>query len=61
MKQKLQDEVAKVILLKNSAPLSISEHEDLVSKIKTETAKVHAETLEAINMVPKSMLPLFPD
>ncbi|KAF8389793.1 hypothetical protein HHK36_024312 [Tetracentron sinense] len=54
MKYKLQDEVTKAILLKNGAPLSISEHEVLVSKIKTEAALVHAEMLEAQDIVPKS-------
>ncbi|KAF8407850.1 hypothetical protein HHK36_006987 [Tetracentron sinense] len=53
MKQKLQDEVAKIILMKNGAPLSISEHEGIVSKIKAEAARAHAEMLEALDMVPK--------
>ncbi|XP_042490214.1 uncharacterized protein LOC122070158 [Macadamia integrifolia] len=53
LKRKLQDEVAKAILLINGTPLSISEHTDLVSKIKVEAAKAHAETREAMGMVPK--------
>ncbi|KAL5722235.1 hypothetical protein ACHQM5_005779 [Ranunculus cassubicifolius] len=53
LKQQMQDEVAKAVLEKNGAPLSISEHEDLVSKIKTDVAKAHAERLEALGMVPK--------
>ncbi|OVA16107.1 DDT domain [Macleaya cordata] len=53
LKRKMQDEVAKAILERNGVPLSISEHENLVSKIKAEAAKAHAETLEAIGMVPK--------
>ncbi|KAF6137250.1 hypothetical protein GIB67_036287 [Kingdonia uniflora] len=52
MKQKLQNEVAKAIL-KNEAPLSISEHDDLVESIKTQAAEAHAEALEAENVVPK--------
>ncbi|KAJ4961799.1 hypothetical protein NE237_021709 [Protea cynaroides] len=52
LKWKLQDEVTKAILLKNDTPLSISEHQDLVSNIKVEVAKAHAETLEAMGMVP---------
>ena len=39
MKKKLQDEIAKAILMKNGAPLSISENEDLVSRIKSEVAQ----------------------
>ena len=39
MKQKMLDEVAKAILAKNGAPLSVSEHEAVVSKIKTEAAE----------------------
>ncbi|KAK9277889.1 hypothetical protein L1049_027446 [Liquidambar formosana] len=53
MKKKLQDEAARAILAKNGVPLSISEHKDLVSKIKTKAAQTLAETLEATDMVPK--------
>lgn len=47
MKKRLQDEMAKALLMKNGAPLSISEYDDLVSKIKTEVAQTFAETVEA--------------
>ncbi|GFZ18962.1 zinc-finger domain of monoamine-oxidase A repressor R1 protein [Actinidia rufa] len=53
LKQKMQDEVAKAIIAKNGDPLSISEHEAIVSEIKTEAAQAHAEMLEAKGMVPK--------
>ncbi|XP_010265236.1 PREDICTED: uncharacterized protein LOC104603026 [Nelumbo nucifera] len=53
MKQKLQNEIAKAIIEKNGAPLSISEHDDLVANIKTEAAKAHSETLEAMEMASK--------
>ncbi|XP_043716253.1 uncharacterized protein LOC122664485 isoform X2 [Telopea speciosissima] len=53
LKWKLQNEVAKSILLINDTPLSISDHKDLVSKIKVEVAKAHAEKLEAMGMAPK--------
>ncbi|XP_040371544.1 uncharacterized protein LOC112189585 isoform X2 [Rosa chinensis] len=53
LKRKLQDEVAKLIIAKNGAPLSISEHEALVSQIKSEAAQAHAELLEAEGIVPK--------
>lgn len=57
LKRKLQDKVAKLIIAKNGAPLSISEHEALVSQIKSEAAQAHAELLEAEGIVPKSMFP----
>ncbi|XP_034673663.1 uncharacterized protein LOC117904943 isoform X2 [Vitis riparia] len=47
MKKRLQDEMTKALLMKNGAPLSISEYDDLVSKIKTEVAQTFAETVEA--------------
>ncbi|GFY82895.1 zinc-finger domain of monoamine-oxidase A repressor R1 protein [Actinidia rufa] len=52
VKQKMLDEVAKAIIAKNGAPLSISEHEAVVSKIKTEAAQAHAEMLESKDMLP---------
>lgn len=55
IKQKLQDEVAKAIIENSGAPLSISEHEAVVSKIKIDAARAHAEILEAMGAVPKSM------
>lgn len=55
LKQKVQDEVAKAIIAKNGASLSVSEHEALVSQIKKEAAQAHAEMMEAIGMVSKSM------
>lgn len=45
--KKLQDEIAKACLMKNGAPLSISEHVDLVSKIKLEVAQTLSRTVEA--------------
>lgn len=55
LKQKLQDEVAKALIAKKSAPLSISEHEAIVSEVKSEAAQAHSEMLEAVGLVPKSM------
>ncbi|PIA63551.1 hypothetical protein AQUCO_00201116v1 [Aquilegia coerulea] len=54
LKKQMQNEFAKATLLNGGAPLSVSEHEDLVSRIKGETAKTHSEKLEAIGMVPKT-------
>ncbi|KAK8521364.1 hypothetical protein V6N12_005272 [Hibiscus sabdariffa] len=39
MKKKLQDEIAKAIIAKNGAPLSISENEELILRIKKEVAQ----------------------
>ncbi|KAF9618267.1 hypothetical protein IFM89_000902 [Coptis chinensis] len=55
LKQQMQDDVAKAIISRNGAPLSISEHESLISRIKDEAAKAHAEKLEAIELVPKKI------
>lgn len=57
LKRKLQDEVAKLIIAKNGAPLSISEHEAIVSQVKSDAAQAHAELLEAEGIMPKSMFP----
>lgn len=55
LKAKLQDKVAKAILEKNGAHLSISEHEAIVSKIKSDAAQAHVEILEGMGAIPKSM------
>ncbi|KAI8544305.1 hypothetical protein RHMOL_Rhmol08G0286100 [Rhododendron molle] len=52
LKQKMMDEFAKAIIAKNGAPLSISEHEAVVSQIRTEAAQAHAQILESHDMVP---------
>lgn len=60
MKKKLQNEIAKAVLMKNVVPLSIAEHEDLLLKIKLEVAKALevvqtlAGTLEPTNAVLQS-------
>ncbi|KAK4279816.1 hypothetical protein QN277_011532 [Acacia crassicarpa] len=54
LKQKMKDDVAKAIIAKNGAPLTISEHESLVREIKSEAARSHAEMLEAKGLVPKT-------
>lgn len=55
MKQKMLDEMAKAIIAKNGAPLSISEHEAVVLQIKTEVAQAHAEIIESQDMGPNGM------
>ncbi|XVF80438.1 hypothetical protein PTKIN_Ptkin15bG0073100 [Pterospermum kingtungense] len=53
LRQKMQDEVAKAIIEKNGAPLSVFECETLVTKIKREAAQAHADVLQAMRMLPK--------
>lgn len=55
LKQQLQDEVAKAIIT-NGAPLSISEHEAIVSEIKRKAAEALSEMTEAKGMAFKSKL-----
>nr|GEX42725.1 zinc-finger domain of monoamine-oxidase A repressor R1 [Tanacetum cinerariifolium] len=52
LKQKMHDDIAKAVLAKNGAPLTIQEHESLVSEIKKNTAQAHDEMLECKKMVP---------
>lgn len=55
LKKKLKDDVAKAMLfLREGPPLSVAEHENLVSQISAETEKAHAEMLEIMELLPKS-------
>ncbi|CAL5379276.1 unnamed protein product [Camellia sinensis] len=58
LKQKMKDEVAKAVIAKNGVPLSIFEHEAIVSQIKTEAAQAHTE-MESKGMLPKGMFCVF--
>ncbi|KAL2498430.1 Zinc-finger domain of monoamine-oxidase A repressor R1 protein [Abeliophyllum distichum] len=53
LKQKMKDDIAKAIIAKHGAPLSISEHEAIVAKIKSEAAHAHAKVLESQGMFSK--------
>ncbi|GAB2303361.1 hypothetical protein Dimus_037352 [Dionaea muscipula] len=53
MKQKLQDEIAKALLTNNGAPLTMLEHQSIVSKIKAEASKAHADMVETMGLVPR--------
>ncbi|KAH7858537.1 hypothetical protein Vadar_025094 [Vaccinium darrowii] len=53
MKMKLHGELARDMLLKNGVPHSVSEHQNLVRKIKTEAAQTFGETFEAKDTVMK--------
>ncbi|KAJ0989202.1 hypothetical protein J5N97_007558 [Dioscorea zingiberensis] len=48
IKQKMKQEMAKAIISREGAPLSVSEHKDLISKIRTEAEKSSAELAESI-------------
>ncbi|KAF9590473.1 hypothetical protein IFM89_035350 [Coptis chinensis] len=52
VKQQMQDEMERAII--SGDPLTISGRDALVSKMKVEAEKAHAEVLEALNMIPKS-------
>lgn len=54
LKQQLKDRIAKAIMTKKGA-LTISEHQAIISRIKTEADQAHAEMLVATDAVPKSM------
>lgn len=56
LKQRMQDAVAEAIIAKNGTPLSKSEHEAIVTQIKSKAARAHAEILESEGMVTKGML-----
>ncbi|EOA34095.1 hypothetical protein CARUB_v10021595mg, partial [Capsella rubella] len=47
LKQKMQGDVAKAIMEKNGAPLSIEEHNLIVSQIRAEANEAHMEMMEA--------------
>ncbi|XP_058091403.1 uncharacterized protein LOC131237579 isoform X2 [Magnolia sinica] len=53
VKQKVKDEMEQALLSSRNGALSVVEHENIVSKMKIETEKAHAEMLEAMAMAPK--------
>ncbi|KAK3225707.1 hypothetical protein Dsin_005569 [Dipteronia sinensis] len=52
-RKKLQNEIAKAVVMKNGVPLSISEHAALVTKIKLEVAQTLGDTMEESEVVPE--------
>ncbi|KAK1357518.1 Zinc-finger domain of monoamine-oxidase A repressor R1 [Heracleum sosnowskyi] len=54
LKQKVMNELAEAVIARDGAPLSISEHDEIVSQIEFEAAQAHKEMLESMNMVPKA-------
>ncbi|XP_057524440.1 uncharacterized protein LOC130804126 [Amaranthus tricolor] len=53
VKHKLQEKIAKAVIAKNGVPLTISEHDAIISKIRSETERARAELLEAMELMPK--------
>ncbi|PWA87591.1 DDT domain, subgroup [Artemisia annua] len=53
LKQKMQDEIAKAIIANEGVPMTIKEHDSVVSKIKKKAAEAHAEMLECQKMGPQ--------
>lgn len=45
LKQKMKDDIAKAIIAKHGASLSISEHEAIISDIKRKAAEAHAKVV----------------
>ncbi|PIN02040.1 hypothetical protein CDL12_25450 [Handroanthus impetiginosus] len=54
LKQKMKEDIKKAIIAKDGAPLSISEHDAIVSDTKSEASQAHAEVLEAEDILRKS-------
>lgn len=56
IKEKLKNDMAKAILSeRDAAALTIEEHANMVSKIKEETEKAHAELMETMDSLSLSM------
>ncbi|KAK8639227.1 hypothetical protein V6N13_137618 [Hibiscus sabdariffa] len=53
LRQKMNDEVAKAVTEKGGVPLSISEHETLITQMKKEAAQVHEDLLQAMAKLPR--------
>ncbi|CAN8232994.1 unnamed protein product [Cochlearia groenlandica] len=54
LKQKLQDQVAEAVTKKKGIPLSIAEHDAIVSRINQETKEARSEMQIAIDMLSKN-------
>ncbi|WOK97715.1 hypothetical protein Cni_G06423 [Canna indica] len=54
LKKKMKDGVAKAMVsLREGPPLSVADHDNVLSQIRAEKEKVHAEMLEIMEQVPK--------
>lgn len=54
LKQKMKDDIAKAIIAKHGVPLTIAEHEAIVSLINQKTVEAHAKVLESKGMLLES-------
>ncbi|KAK6150948.1 hypothetical protein DH2020_015880 [Rehmannia glutinosa] len=54
LKQKMKDDIAKAIIAKDGATLSISEQEAVVSRLKPKVAQAHEKVLESKDLLLKS-------
>ncbi|XP_076960718.1 uncharacterized protein LOC143637155 [Bidens hawaiensis] len=52
LKQQMQDEIAKAIVANEGVPITLKEHDAILSKIKIKAAEAHAEMLACKEMVP---------
>ncbi|XP_038874928.1 uncharacterized protein LOC120067431 isoform X2 [Benincasa hispida] len=52
-KNKMRDELAKALIAKNGVPLSIAEHDAIVSEIKSDVSEAQAERLVALELASK--------
>lgn len=59
LKQKMKDDLAKAIIARHDAPLMISEHEAIVSKIKWKADEAHEKVLELKGLLLKSKYSMF--
>ncbi|KAL1208703.1 E3 ubiquitin-protein ligase JMJ24 [Cardamine amara subsp. amara] len=55
LKQKIQSDVAKAIMKKKGAPLSIEEHNSILSQIRAEAKEAHEEMMEAKGVTSRTM------
>uniref|UniRef100_A0A162A717 DDT domain-containing protein n=1 Tax=Daucus carota subsp. sativus TaxID=79200 RepID=A0A162A717_DAUCS len=54
LKQKIMNELAQAIIAKDGASLSISEHDEIVRRIKSEAAQAHKEMRGSMSVGPKT-------
>lgn len=55
VKRKMQEEFVKALYAKNGVPLTIAEHNSIISQLKSETERARKEISEAMGLMPKSM------
>ncbi|CAO2825444.1 unnamed protein product [Amaranthus hypochondriacus] len=53
VKRKMQEEFVKALYAKNGVPLTIAEHNSIISQLKSETERARKEISEAMGLMPK--------